>query len=198
MMWHWKSEQYVAKRKDVCAGILVGNASSVEIKYDYSEEESEQVDQNEGQARIESIYMLPGYRGMLFDIDDNGLTHDLIWTTPTHYPVQGLVPKIDEYRDFFIQECVEIDELLKYLNFGVDLTQRDLNYIYRLLIVKSSWLRRNSVLFGSPSGENKINPSNIMTRPLSLDIYEKLRHINLYSSKPNKKEPGYDLIKRIK
>lgn len=136
-------------------------------------------------------------RGMLFDINQDGLTHDLIYTTPTCYPIKGVYNKINKESSFIIDQYVELEELLKYLKYSVELTQIDLNHIYRKLIENSSWIESHMGLFGCEKETKKAYLCQDELLPTK--IYEILRRTNyLKSGKPYVDEPNYSYIKRRK
>lgn len=195
-------KKYVATRRDICAGELVKMEKVTFKVYDQNGDLTSEVEL-EAQG-ITNLSVTGGLvcRGMLFNVDDNGLANDLIYTTPTKYPIEGRKPNIDVESEFLIQHYVELEELLKYLNYGVDLTQKDLNAIHRKLITHKQWLEHHMELFGwqkirdektgTPmgysSGGNEIIP---------IEIYDRLSWINSSENgKPNEKEPGYSYIKK--
>lgn len=119
----------------------------------------------------------------------------MIYTTPTNYPIEGIEPKIEVKNDFIITRYVELEELLKYLNYGIDLTQNDLNRIYRTLIAHDWWLRHNMELFDWTKGEIGYGSGGIETIPMS--IYDNLSSISCTKNgKPYRNELGYSLIKK--
>lgn len=59
---------------------------------------------------------------MLFNVNEDWLAEDLIYTTPTKYPIIDIEPKIDIESNFIIDYCVELEELLKYPGYGIYLT----------------------------------------------------------------------------
>lgn len=143
-------------------------------------------------------------RGMLFNINDDGLANDLIYTTPTGYPIQNIEPKIEVESEFIIQNYVELEELLKYLNYGIDLTQNDLDQIFRKFITHNWWLKHHMELFGwrkfyrQNTGEFSAYVSG-GTQVISKSIYHNLYNISIYrNGKPHKEEPCYSLIKKRK
>ncbi len=196
------AKKYVATRREVCGGELLKTQKvSFKVYDQYNREVSEEELSNQG---VTNIVVSGGIvcRGMLFKVDDNGLTKDLIYTTPTQYPIEGIEPKIDIESEFVVKHYVELEELLKYLKYGVDLTQADLNSIHRKLISHKSWLEQHMELFGwkklrdektgTPMGYGS---GGIETIPM--EIYENLSWINCSEQgTPHREEPGYSYIKK--
>ncbi len=130
-------KKYVATRKDICGGQLLKTGDmSFKIVDSNDNEVSKQELAEQG---ITNISFFGGLvcRGMLFNVNDVGLANDLIYTTPTNYPINGKQPKVDIESQFVIDHYVELEELLKYLKYGVDLTQNDLNQMHRKLIANN-------------------------------------------------------------
>lgn len=190
--------KYVATRKDVCAGNLL-KTESVSIKaYDGNNNEiSEDKFEEHGIPKI-SVSAGLVCRGMLFNVNENGLANDLIYTTPTNYPIDGVEPKIDVESELVINHYVELEELLKYLKYGVDLTQSDLNQIYKKLITHKRWLNHHKELFGwKRFGRGIYGGGGTQTIPMT--IYDNLSWISCSEKgKPHQEEPGYSLIKKRK
>ena len=167
--------KYVCKRDGVCAGGLL-------IRWDNV--------CNDDKSSLELLsdkflaFKYKSGRAMLFNINDDGTANDLIYKTSINYPILDLSDNID--KQFIINKYVCIDKLLKYLGYGVDLSQGDLNQIYKLLIVRNKWLKHNKQLFGYEDAEEY----------LSKKIYDNLEYVSLMSGRPHKEEPGYKLIKR--
>lgn len=195
-----KMSKYVATRKDVCAGQLLKTISMTFKVYDGNKNEiSEDKFEELGIPEI-SVFGDLICRGMLFNVNENGLANDLIYTTPTNYPIEGIEPKIDVESEFIIENYVELEELLKYLKYGVDLTQKDLNQIYRKIITHKWWLERHMELFGWKKMRDEktglsmgYGSDGIQTIPMN--IYNNLSWITK-NGKPHQEEPSYSLIKR--
>lgn len=217
-------KKYVAKRKDVCAGMLLKtdeenlfintqtdkeaanlfiNAQTeaklekenIDNEYTINDEVSEDDLAKRNIINIE-VFCASVCRGMLFNVNENGLANDLIYTTPTNYPISGIEPKIDVDRKFIIDDYVELEELLKYLKYGVDLTQSDLNQIYKKFITRNWWLEHHLELFGwEKLGQGSYGSGGIETIPKK--IYDNLSSISCFENgNPNKEEPGYRYIMR--
>lgn len=189
--------KYVATRKDVCAGSLL---KTCEMSYKiYDEFDNEVSEEKLAEQGITGFSVSGGLicRGMLFNVNENGLTNDLIYNTPTNYPIKGIKPNINISSKFIVENYVELEELLKYLKYGVDLTQNDLNQIYRKLITHRWWLEHNMELFGWKKLNCGYGSGGIQTIPMS--IYDNLSSISCTKNgKPHKEEPGYSLIKKRK
>lgn len=189
--------KYVATRKDICAGRLL-KTEKMEVKiFDGNNNEISKEDlAREG---ITNFSVSGGLvcRGMLFNVNDDGLANDLIYTTPTNYPIEGIEPKIDVESEFIIEHYVELEEVLKYLKYGVDLTQNDLNQIHRKLITHEWWLNHNIELFGLKKLDNNMGYGSGGIQTLPMDTYLNLSSINCTKNgKPYIEEPGYSLIKK--
>ncbi len=190
--------KYVATRKDVCAGKLLKiDVPSFKI-FDGNNNEVSQEQLAEQGIKFSAFGGLV-CRGMLFNVNEDGLANDLIYTTPTNYPIKNEKPNIDIESEFVITNYVELEELLKYLKYGIDLTQNDLNRIYRKLITHKWWLEHHMELFGwkkLASGGGYCS-GGIETIPM--EIYDNLRSISCSKNgKPHREEPSYSLIKKRK
>ena len=187
--------KYVATRKDICAGQLL---KSIGMSYKIYDEFNREVDEQElAEQGITGFSVSGGIvcRGMLFNVNDEGLANDLIYTTPTNYPIEGIQPKVNVESEFIINHYVELEELLKYLKYGVDLTQKDLNEIHRKLITHKWWLEHHHELFGWKKMSVGYGSGGIETIPMS--IYDNLSSISCTKNgKPYREEPGYSLIKK--
>ena len=186
--------KYVVKRKDVCAGRL---SQGMKITYNTCDENlGEFIELNYAEHFLFSAGIV--CRGMLFNVNENGLANDLIYTTPTNYMIEGIRPKINVESEFIINNYVELEEVLKYLKYGVDLTQKDLYQIFRKLITNRWWLEHHRELFGwKKYSADCYNNGGVETIPMN--IYDNLSAINYFKTgKPYKEEPGYSLIKKIK
>ena len=89
------AKKYVATRREVCGGQLLKTQKiSFKIYDQYNRGISEEELEKQG---VKGIKVSGGLvcRGMLFNIDDNGLANDLIYTTPVKYPVEGVRPNIN-------------------------------------------------------------------------------------------------------
>lgn len=187
--------KYVATRRDVCAGeLLKTGAMSFKIFDDNNNEVSQE--QLAKQGINFSVFGGLVCRGMLFNVNEDGLANDLIYTTPTKYPIKDKNPKIDVESQFVIDHYVELEELLKYLKYGVDLTQNDLNQIYRKLIIHKWWLEHHMELFGwKKLDSGSYCNGGVATIPMK--IYNNLSSISCCKNgKPHREEPGYSLIKK--
>ena len=192
------SKKYVISRKDVCAGQLLKSEEVLYRAYDCVGKKEVTQEELAKQGINFSVFSGLIFRPMLFNVNDNGLANDLIYTTPTSYPIKDMNANVSVDGEFIIDSYVELEELLKYLKYGVDLTQDDLNKIYRKLITNRYWLNHNKELFGLiKCGYGQYFGGG--TQILPSEIYENLSHINCCTNgKPHEEEPGYSLIKRKK
>lgn len=188
-------KKYVATRKDICAGQLIKN---IGISYKIFDASNNEVNEEDlAKQGIKNFSISAGIicRGMLFNVNEKGLANDLIYTTPTNYPIEGVQPKENVESEFIINNYVELEELLKYLKYGEDLTQNDLNQIYKKLITHKWWLEHHMELFGWKKMSIGYGSGGIQTVPKS--IYDNLSSISCCKNgKPYKEEPGYSLIKK--
>lgn len=187
--------KYVVKRKDVCAGQLI---KKMDIEFKIFDAENNEISREELEKRgILNFSASAGIicRGMLFRVDENGLANDLVYTTPTPYRIDRIEPQQETDKNLIINDYVELEELLKYLKYGEDLTQKDLNTIHKKLITHDRWLRNHMELFGwqrTAFGEKDGNDTT-----LSTSIYYNLRRIEtVRNGKPHPEEPGYSHIKK--
>jgi len=188
-------KKYVISRKEVCAGRLLQPFDATINVYDENENIIDDDKIKELGIPVPKVSAGVICRGMLFNVNEDGLANDLIYRTPSKYPIEGIQPKIDVNTDFIITNYVELEELLKYLKYGVDLTQNDLNKIYRTLICNNRWLNHHMELFGWI--KNDIGYSSGGNYTISSSIYDNLSSISCTKDgRPYKEEPGYKLIKR--
>lgn len=190
--------KYVAKRKDVCAGELLKTAK---MSFKIFDSDNNEVSQEKLKEEGISFSVFGGLicRGMLFNVNEDGLANDLIYTTPTNYPIIEKEPKIDVESEFVIDHYVELEELLKYMKYGVDLTQSDLNQIYRKFITHKWWLEHHKELFGwqKPELGKGIGYCSGGIETIPMEIYGNLSSISCFNNgKPHREEPGYSLIKK--
>lgn len=183
-------KKYVVSRKDVCAGQLL-RVEHPNIQM-FGLESDSLVPINVENSGIKiSITSALVCRGMLFSVDELGFANDLVYTTPVNYPISGISE--DKNNNFTIEHYVELDEILKYLRYGEDLTQRDLNKIQKTLLCSNKWLRRNRELFGYDSSQNCFSDNGI----LDFDTYKELDWISSIGyCKPSVVERGYPYIKK--
>lgn len=184
-------KKYVASRRDVCAGQLLRTEHPNIQIIGFDLENLVPINPQDTGIKI-SVASSLVCRGMLFNVDDFNRANDLIYTTPVNYPISGLSK--DEDSSFTIEHYVELNEILKYLKYGEDLTQRDLNKIYKTLICSNKWLQRNKNLFGYDSEQNMFSSENEI---LDFDTYKELNWISsIPCSKPSAVERGYPYIKK--
>lgn len=187
--------KYVVKREEVCAGNLL-KTDGLSFKILNSDKSNDEI-QEKGLKF--SFYNGLICRPMLFKVNEEGLADDLIYTTPTNYPINGIKNNI-ENSNFIINDYVKLDELLKYLNYKEYLTQSDLLKIYRKLLTHEWWLEHHLELFGwKKSKLSSYCYVNDGKQVLPMEIYDNLRQISESGkSKPHNKEPHYELIKKRK
>ena len=190
--------KYVATRKDVCAGELLKTGGMSLKIFDVNNNEISQ-EQLAEQGINFSFFGGLVCRGMLFNVNEDGLANDLIYTTPTNYPIKDIQPKINVESEFVIDHYVELEELLKYLKYGIDLTQNDLNQIYRKFITHKWWLEHHKELFGFEKMSNGMGYCSGGIQTIPMKIYDNLSSISCTKNgTPHREEPGYSLIKKRK
>ena len=180
------ANNYVIARKDVCAGELLKPGGIVNIKVDSTDEEL--VDQEYNNQGVKKVAFYGGIvcRGMLFSVNENGLSNDLIYDSP-EYPIDGIKPEHNVTSNCIITHYVELEALLKHLKYNDELTQDDLNNIFNKLITHTKWLDCHPELVGWANGKPV----------LSKEAYENLSWINCSESgTPSDEEPNYGLIKK--
>lgn len=188
-------KKYVANRRDVCAGELLKPIGVSVEAHDANGRVINVDEMKELNIPVPTVSAGLVCRGMLFNVNEDGLANDLIYTTPTSYPIEGIQAKNNFESNFIITKYVELEELLKYLKYGIDLTQDDLNKIYRTLICSDRWLKHNMELFGWIKGSIGYSSGGIETIPMS--IYDNLSHISCANRGfPYREEPEYKKIKR--
>lgn len=190
-------KKYVAKRDNVYAGTLIKTfipeVSIIdEFGQEYKQDEFEKLGITNFQIKGGLIL-----RGMLFSINNNDMAEDLVYDSPNDYNIEGIEPKLNLFDDFIVTEYAKLEELLKYLKYGEDLTQEDLNQIYRRFLVHGWWLKRHLELFGLQKVENGYVSNGAETLPQ--EIAESLTTINLNGLvKPHSEEPFHKLIYKRK
>lgn len=182
----------VITRKEVYAGELLMINSDYTLKKTGSKNKIVNEKEKNQRPFTGVVYVC---RGILFNINEDELANDLIWTTPTKYLIDGVWPKVDVETKFFIQNCVKLEKLLKYQGYGIDLTQDDLNTVYNRMIAHKIWIKQHKELFGY---EKKADGGYMYdgVEIIPNEIYETLSCID--QGKPDIHEPGYQFIKRRK
>ncbi|MFA5407920.1 MAG: hypothetical protein WC343_04015 [Bacilli bacterium] len=191
------NNKYVISRKDVCSGELSKTDNIILKHYDSNGNELTKEDLKRRGITNTPIFGRLICRGMLFNVNCNGLSNDLIYTS-SEYPIEGIQPKIDIKSNFIIQQYAELDELLKYVGYGVDLTQEDLDCIFKTLVTHRRWLTKHMELFGWIKDSTGYHTGdNEAILPMS--IYDSLHWISCSKGgEPYKGEPGYSFIKKIR
>lgn len=189
-------KKYVVERKNIYAGCLM---KDLEAKCTVTDLNGRKLSAEElKKDGIEFVSFSSGIvcRGMLFSIDNN-VSNDLIYTTPSNYSIDGLPTSAETPSKFYIKDWCSMEEILKYLGYGEELTQRELNQVFRRLICKRKWLENNMELFGWK--KSKIGYTSGGKAVLSMELYRKLSSISCtQDGSPYKEEPGFSMIKRKK
>ncbi len=187
-------KEYVVSRSSICAGKLL-NMRSVHYDNLTLSSKGDQFDQE--MIRMELSTGI-ACRGMLFTVTEDNVARDLIYTTPTNYSIETIQPKISTDSSLIITDYVELEELLKHLNYGEYLTQKELYEIYKKLILTKRWLKMNQKLFDL---DTILYDSFATEAPVTVseDIYYHLSSIeSVGRGKPCSIEPGYSKIKKRK
>lgn len=192
-------KRYVIKRTEVCAGRLMMSCNPTLTAMTSDNREIQEKDfERYGIPKI-SVSCGIICRSMLFNVDENNLANDLIYTTPTKYDINGIESNLNNRQSrYYIDNYIELDELLKYLKYGVDLTQHDLDKIYYKLIIHDYWLSHHMKLFGwKKCGHRSYVHGD---KPIiNKRIYDHLSSISCsLNGTPHPEEPGYQLIKKRK
>lgn len=136
-------------------------------------------------------------RAMLFDINEQGLANDLIFTTPTNYNIEGITGARCTNSPFVIVNCINLSEFLKYIKYGEELTQYDLHFIFKNLIIRNKLLEQNKGAFGLRKAIKKNEYIVVPNSKLPMEMYEKLKSISSFGNGvPSELEPQYKHIKR--
>lgn len=192
-------KKYVIKRNEVCAGSLMMSCDTSLVAVTRSNQEIPEEDfEQYGIPKISFSCSLI-CRGMLFNVNENNLANDLIYTTPTKYDIAGIESDLNNKQSrYYIDKYIELDELLKYLKYGIDLTQNDLDKIYKKLIIHNHWLEHHKNLFGWRKSGNGFYVSG-GKEIISKHIYDCLSSISCSKNgTPHPEEPAYQLIKKRK
>ena len=165
------SKKYVATRKNICVGRLNWDFSSMYFQSDAA-------------------------RAVLFQINDDGLAEDLVYNSP-NYQIKGIESKTDVESELYISQFMELEEILNHFKYDLDLTQEDINRIFKRFIDSSwiyyymhakDWFGHKNIIRQILSMEQKITPLD--------EQIEQLKLIACWQGKPHPKEPNYESIKR--
>ena len=182
----------IIKRNEVFAGELVNN---VKTTFEVFDENDNQI--SGGKISTSYVSCTKIYRAMLFSVDENGCANDLIYNTPNVYPIVNDAQNEKTKYGLMVSHCTSLDALLKYLNYGEDLTQQDLKQIYKRLLQSNYWLEHGMNMGGfiHLSDFFHVNKSEI----IPIELYKQLINISYFKKgTPSIEEPGYSYIKRIK
>lgn len=181
-------KKYVVKREDVMIGtlkmVLPVKADSFVMNRVYSLEDY-------------NGYVGVNLRGLLFN-KENERAHDLKYITPSNYKLDGQELSLSDKPDFIVTDMLELKELLKCLHFGEDLTQGDVDKVFKMLLKHRNWLSKHYELFGiapNLTGGFVYDKANAL---LPIEMYHKLDYISSFGYKPKIGEPGISYIKKRK
>lgn len=188
--------KYICKRRDVCSGVLY-QRKNVPFGVFYTDGTEMNLEELEKRGFSPDYSAKVRCRQMLIRVNDQKLAEDLIYDTPINYPILGFEAEGNTSSDFVIDEFINLEELLKYLDFRESLTQENLNDIYKLLIEKRKWLMKNSKLFGYGKSRYNYYRESEKESELSHDFFDKIGIEKIkHNGKPSKYEPGYRKIRK--
>ena len=138
-------------------------------------------------------------RSILFtpDVDDKAI--DLIYDTPLTYDVKKTSNDNNLYeelsQDLAVTNSISLNAILKKLGYGDYLTQKDLDQIYRRLIVSDKWMFRYKSRIDFLNARMLISDEYALRLHKQADsIIHDLAKINLINNgKPTVEEPGHSL-----
>ena len=187
--------KYVTKREDVYGGILTNNIEQNVIVLDSAGNELTKSKLREMGISDFSVSCRSLLRSMLFN-KKNGLASDLVYSTPFLYRIQHVEPTLIDYSasGFEVINSTSLEEVLKYMGYNESLTQKDVNSIYRKLLVSSLWLNTHRKPFGFKIIDGMICSDG--KGQLPIESYDLLDRISGLRHKPSKEEPCYKLILR--
>lgn len=189
-------EKYLVKRSNIYAGNLI---KSIDAKCIVTDENGIELGEEELKrmgAPVVSCSCGLVCRGMLFSIKDN-VSEDLIYTTLSSYAIDSLTTSIVTPSGFKIEDWCSMEPVLRYLGYGEELNQRELNQVYRKLICRKNWLEKHIELFGWK--KTKIGYISGGEERLPMNLYSTLSAVSsIKNSQPYKEEPGFELIRRRK
>ena len=165
----------VTRRDQICTGTLIKPAKYPEdYGYGFKKVTGVGIPYFTQEEYGHVFYYHVPCREMLFTIDGNQ-ARDLIYTTPTIYPVLGTDIKFDYKNLHSVADAYYLDEILKYLKYDLELSQRDLVRIFNTLIINGKWRKFYQEIFGEEPRELIIPPKN---------------------GKPHKSEPNRAIIRK--
>ena len=185
--------KFVCKREDVCAGKLFkkNNISYGAYFEDGSVMNADELEEK-GYKYDRGLYC----RHILFNIDIHNLANDLVYKSPL-YPIEEIYPTIDFDSDFVVEDMVNLEKVLKYMNYNKSLTQEDIRDIYKKLIAHKTWLKKNYKLFGLEKGMFQQFYFTPEDSTLPKEVFSKLgTETQFYRGRPHPEEKVYQRIKR--
>lgn len=187
-------KKYVVKRSNVYAGNLMKNIDAKCVVTDQNGREISEDELKKQGVQLMSFSCGLICRGMLFSIKEN-TSDDLIYTTPSSYALDGISSSIEVPSEFKIKDWYNLEAILKYLGYGEELTQHELNQVYKKLICSKRWLDKNMELFGWK--KSKVGYTSGGEAILPMELYHRLSSISSSGNgNPYKEEPGFEFIKR--
>lgn len=120
------------------------------------------------------------YRKILFRINDDNLSEDILFFSPNHYNIEGTSSLITFNPNIVITDVVKLEELLCCIGLEELLQEDDIKRIYYLFL-KNKVLNNNLVC--------------VNREKIPYEVINRLRELSKLSRKPSKAEPNYQLIK---
>lgn len=136
---------------------------------------------------------------MAFNIGKNGLTDDLLFTSPNPYKIEGIAPiEIPKFQNIKIRNYYNLSELLLKLNYKSTITRKELEDLMKSITSDPNWLFDIAIAFGFARNESGFYyPDKEVELPQ--EGFRILRDISdVGSFMPCFREPDYHRIKKIR
>lgn len=139
------------------------------------------------------------YRAMAFNIGNNGLTDDLLFTSPNPYKIEGVDPiETPKFQNIKIKSYYNLSELLLKLDYKSTITRNELEDLMKSITSDPNWLFDIAIAFGFARNESGFYyPDKEVELPQ--EGFRVLRDISYMGSYiPCVREPDYHKIKKIR
>lgn len=124
-----------------------------------------------------------GVRKILFAIDNEGVANDLLYYS-SNYEIEGLNPKRETDRKHIITNIVSLRDILSKLNFGENLTEKDIKLIYNIFLRNDNEFNLNLAMNGLLFSSNGRMKSTINNDEEIMQKLKLLAELRKYSKKP--------------
>lgn len=205
-------EKYVATRSNLYAGRLMKKPECIVKARDNLGETLSDIMKNNGKRRDGSLItderiiqiidvercLNEGIfeRGILFELTPEITGNDLVYTDSS-YEVSRHIPLIETDEHFKIDDPMNLDGLLRFLGYKENLTQKDIDKIYRTLICSQRILHRIMRRYKIEHGENGELIAGKEGSPCSLEIIKCLEVISIRKHhEPSINEPNYKAMEK--